>query len=72
MADQASTVAQASGDRQSEDQLWDLAGVANYLQLTTRTVEKHIDESGLPYVRIGGVRRFIPDQVREWVRRQAA
>jgi excisionase family DNA binding protein len=51
---------------------WTIEQVAEYLQLSPRTVESRIKDAGLPCSRVGGVRRFVRAEVDAWLRQQAA
>jgi hypothetical protein len=50
----------------SEDLLWSTADVANYLRCSERQVF-NLRQLGLPAVQVGGLIRFIPSRVREWL-----
>ena len=44
--------------------LWDARDVATYLKASRSWVYLHAEDGTLPSVRIGGLRRFVPDQIR--------
>jgi excisionase family DNA binding protein len=50
----------------SEDLLWSTADVANYMRCSERQVY-NLRKSGLPAIHIGGLIRFDPQAVREWL-----
>jgi excisionase family DNA binding protein len=56
--------------RDTMDRPWTIAEVAEYLQLSENTVEARIKDSGLPVRWVGGVRRFIRDEIDAWMRQR--
>jgi excisionase family DNA binding protein len=46
------------------ESLWDARDAATYLKVSRSWVYAHADIGTLPSVRIGGLRRFIPEQIR--------
>jgi len=48
--------------------LWIAKQVAAYLQVSTSWVYMHAESGTIPSVRIGGLRRFVPEQVRAYAR----
>lgn len=46
--------------------LWDAKDVAAYLKVSRSWVYQHAEDGTLPSVRIGGLRRFVPEQVRQY------
>ena len=52
------------------DRPWTIEEVAEYLQLSERTIEARIKDSGLPCIRVGGVRRFLREDVDRWLAAQ--
>lgn len=50
------------------DTLWDAKDVAAYCKASRSWVYLHAEAGTLPSVRIGGLRRFIPEQVKAFVR----
>jgi hypothetical protein len=63
------TVATGASEGQSNEPLWSLADLAVFLKASKSTARRRIRE-GLPSKKIGGQKRFVPSEVREWVRRQ--
>lgn len=55
-----------------EDAMLDRAGVAKFLDLSTTQVDKLAREHGLPFHRVGDVKRFDRDEVRAWVKARAS
>ncbi len=47
-----------------DDSLWDARDVAAYLKVSRSWVYLHAEDGTLPSVHIGGLRRFIPAQIR--------
>jgi excisionase family DNA binding protein len=58
--------------RQTDDDLWDVADVARYLKVSEATVRNRIRDGEMPFRRVGGLIRFVPDEVRRWVSTQPA
>jgi len=48
--------------------LWDAKEVAAFLKTSRSWVYLHAEAGALPSVRIGGLRRFIPDAIRAYAR----
>ena len=48
--------------------LWIAKQVAAYLQVSTSWVYMHAEAGTLPSVRIGGLRRFHPEEIRAYAR----
>lgn len=46
--------------------LWDAKDVAAFLKVSRSWVYQHAESGTLPSVRIGGLRRFIPAQIRAY------
>lgn len=59
-------------DRERNESLWDIGDVAKYLRLSERTVMRRIEDSGLPYIRIGGTLRFRREDIDSWLTEGAA
>lgn len=70
MTEQSTTVTPMNLPRQSDEDLWEVEDVMAYLKVSDKTVRRLIRRSGLPYKRIGGQLRFIPEDVRQWAREQ--
>jgi excisionase family DNA binding protein len=51
--------------------LWDARDVATYLKASRSWVYLHAEDGTLPCVRIGGLLRFLPDQIRAFARGEA-
>ena len=50
------------------DGLWDAMDVARYLKVSRSWVYQKAEAGLLPFLRIGGLLRFEPDDVRAWSR----
>ena len=50
------------------DQLWNTKRVAQYLGVSEKWVRHAVAGGRLPSIKIGGVRRFLPDQIRACAR----
>lgn len=48
------------------ERLWTVKEVQEYLQMSRSWVYREIEARRLPHTRIGGVVRFIPEQVRQY------
>lgn len=51
-----------------DEALWNALDVAAYLKVSRSWVYLHAEDGSIPSVRIGGLRRFLPDQVRAYAR----
>jgi excisionase family DNA binding protein len=47
--------------------LWDARDVARYLKVSRSWVYQKAEAGLLPYLKVGGLVRFVPEQVREFV-----
>lgn len=52
--------------------LWTATDVAGFLRVSRSWVYLHAEAGDLPSVRIGGLRRFMPDQIRAYARGEVA
>jgi excisionase family DNA binding protein len=50
-----------------DDELWTTRELQEFLKVSQTTIEKWRRQRGLPYVRLGRVVRFVPNDVRAWV-----
>ena len=50
-----------------EERLLTVQDVANYLQLKNTTIYHWIKDGKIPAIKIGGVWRFRPDDIEEWI-----
>ncbi len=55
-------------DERSSENLWDAKDVAAFLKVSRSWVYFHAEDGTMPSVRIGGLRRFIPEQIRAYAR----
>ena len=53
-----------------DDGFIDRAGIAKFLDLSTAQIDKLARDQGLPYHRVGDVKRFDRAEVRAWVKAQ--
>ena len=49
--------------------LWDARDVATYLKVSRSWVYQKAEAGLLPYLKVGGLVRFVPEQVRQFVLR---
>jgi excisionase family DNA binding protein len=47
--------------------LWDARDVATYLKVSRSWVYQKAEAGLLPYLKVGGLVRFVPEQVRQFV-----
>lgn len=69
---QSTTVGPNEGGRQKDDALWKVPDVADFLNVSQQTIRRRIKAGAIPYLRVGGLIRFVPSDVREWVEQQEA
>ncbi len=55
-------------DGSVNESLWTVKDVAAYLRTSRSWVYQHVASGDLPYRRVGGLVRFIPDDVRAYAR----
>ncbi len=48
----------------------DRAGVAKFLDVSTAQIDKLARDQGLPFHRVGDVKRFDREEIRQWVKAQ--
>jgi len=46
--------------------LWDARDVARYLKVSRSWVYQRAEAGQLPYLKVGGLVRFVPDRIREF------
>lgn len=51
----------------SGERLWNVEEVATFLAVSPTTVRAWQQARRLPFVKIGGTIRFVPEEVREWL-----
>ncbi|HSH59106.1 MAG TPA: helix-turn-helix domain-containing protein [Acidimicrobiales bacterium] len=49
-----------------DEPLWTASDVAEFLSISERTVRAWQLDHKLPYLKIGGTVRFIPEEIRTW------
>lgn len=54
----------------SDDQLWTITEAAEFLQVTERWLKNSGRVHGVPRVKIGGLVRYIPAELRRWASQQ--
>jgi excisionase family DNA binding protein len=54
----------------NDDILWKVTNVAKFLQVSRSWVYHAADSGRLPSLKVGGLLRFQPDEIKEWVQRQ--
>jgi excisionase family DNA binding protein len=55
-----------SASQPSIEPLWDAKDVANFLKVSRSWVYQHAEAGTLPSVKIGGLLRFAPDEIRAY------
>lgn len=58
------------GGPDKDEPLWDINEVADYFDVSKRTVETLIAEGELKPIRVRSLRRFDPSEIRDYCRRQ--
>jgi predicted DNA-binding transcriptional regulator AlpA len=51
-------------ERQASEALWDARDVARFLKASRSWVYQHAEDGTLPCVRVVGLLRFVPEQIR--------
>jgi hypothetical protein len=51
---------------ETDSELWTTERVAKYLHISLKTVF-NLRKQGLPYVRLGGAIRFVPQEIRDYL-----
>ena len=51
-----------------DEPMWTALDVAAYLKASRSWVYLHAEDGTIPSVRIGGLRRFLPEQIRAYAR----
>jgi excisionase family DNA binding protein len=54
-------------DPANVEPLWDARDVAAYLKVSRSWVYQHAEDGTLPSVKVGGLVRFLPEQIRAYV-----
>ncbi len=62
------TAANTNPSTPPETRLWSVAEVADFLQVSAKTVY-NLRKAGLPYIQLGGTIRFTPEGVKEYLAR---
>lgn len=55
--------------KQQFEELWDVEQAARFLRVSRSWVYQRVEAAKLPYLRVGGLVRFEPAVLREFVRR---
>jgi excisionase family DNA binding protein len=51
---------------QLKNRLWDALEAANFLHVSRSWIYARVERDEMPYVRVGGLIRFVPSQLRDW------
>ncbi|MBW2044312.1 MAG: helix-turn-helix domain-containing protein [Deltaproteobacteria bacterium] len=50
-------------------ELWMVEDVARWLRIAPKTVYNKVERGEIPYRKIGGALRFIPEEIENWFRK---
>jgi len=51
---------------QLRNPLWDAREAANFLKVSRSWIYTRVERDEMPYIRVGGLIRFVPSQLRDW------
>lgn len=51
---------------QLRNRLWDAREAANFLKVSRSWIYARVERDKMPYIRVGGLIRFVPSQLRDW------
>ncbi len=51
---------------QLRNRLWDTREAANFLKVSRSWIYARVERDEMPYIRVGGLIRFVPSQLRDW------
>ena len=51
---------------QLRTRLWDAREAANFLKVSRSWIYARVERDEMPYLRVGGLMRFVPSQLRDW------
>lgn len=51
---------------QLRSRLWDAREAANFLKVSRSWIYARVERDEMPYIRVGGLIRFVPSQLRDW------
>ena len=51
---------------QLRNRLWDAREAANFLKVSRSWIYARVERDEMPYIRVGGLIRFVPSQLRDW------
>jgi excisionase family DNA binding protein len=46
--------------------LWDAREAASFLKVSRSWIYARVERDEMPYIRVGGLIRFVPSQLRDW------
>ena len=62
----SSVVATMNTSEQLRNRLWDAREAANFLKVSRSWIYARVERDEMPYIRVGGLIRFVPSQLRDW------
>jgi len=51
---------------QLRNRLWDAPEAASFLKVSRSWIYARVERDEMPYIRVGGLIRFVPSQLRDW------
>jgi excisionase family DNA binding protein len=51
---------------QLRNRLWDAREAAGFLKVSRSWIYARVERDEMPYIRVGGLIRFVPSQLRDW------
>ncbi len=51
---------------QLRNRLWDAREAASFLKVSRSWICARVERDEMPYIRVGGLIRFVPSQLRDW------
>ena len=51
---------------QLRNRLWDAREAASFLKVSRSWIYARVERDEMPYIRVGGLIRFVPSQLRDW------
>jgi len=49
-----------------DHRLWDAREAASFLKMSRSWIYARVERDEMPYIRVGGLIRFVPSQLRAW------
>ena len=65
-ADASSVSLTMNTSEQLRNRLWDAREAAGFLKVSRSWIYARVERDEMPYIRVGGLIRFVPSQLRDW------